>query len=192
MADSRIRTLILMGIFAALAYVAMYFIRIPVFGFLTFEPKDAVIGIAAFILGPLPAMVIAVIVAALEMQISGTGLIGFGMNVASTIAFVGVASLIYHRNRSLGGALIGLIAGGLCATVLMLFLNYLITPLYMGRPRSEVVKLLVPVLLPFNLAKALVNGTLIIALYKPVMRALSAIGVGEYALTTEESASKPL
>jgi len=174
--QSRVHKLVLMGILAALAYVVMYLIRIPVFGFLTLEPKDAVIGIASFILGPFPAILIAILVAGLEILISGTGLIGFVMNVASTIAFIGVASVIYRRNRTFYSALIGLLVGTVCATTLMLFLNYWLTPLYMGVPRSEVVALLMPVLLPFNLTKAFVNGALIMLLYTPVMRALKAIG----------------
>jgi riboflavin transporter FmnP len=165
-----------MGVFAALAYVAMYLIRIPVFGFLTLDPKDAVIGVAAFIIGPLWAFLIAIVVAILEMPISGTGIIGLAMNVASTIAFVGIAAAVYRRKPTFMNALIGLLLGTLCATALMLALNYLLTPLYMGMPRSDVAALLVPVLLPFNLSKGAINGALIMLLYTPVMRALDAIG----------------
>ena len=56
--------------------------------------------------------------------------------------------------------------------VVMLFWNYLITPVYMGYPREAVVELLIPVFLPFNLIKGGLNAALTMILYKPVVIAL--------------------
>jgi riboflavin transporter FmnP len=173
---SRIRKLVLVAVFAALAYVVTAVIRVSVFTFLTYDPKDAIIGIAGFILGPIAASCISIIVAALEVPLSGTGIIGFVMNAIASIAFIGTASLIYQRKPSLKNAIIGILAGLVTMTVSMLILNYLLTPLYMGVPRAEVAKLLAPVLLPFNLMKSGINGALILLLYKPVMKALEIVG----------------
>ncbi|MCL2819112.1 MAG: ECF transporter S component [Actinomycetia bacterium] len=176
MSASTIRKLVLIGVFTALAYVVTFLIRIPVFGFLTLDPKDAVIGIAGFLLGPVAVVVIAVIVSALEMMISATGPIGFVMNVASTLAFVGLATVIYRQAPSFKRALIGLLVGAVSVTVVMLILNYLLTPIYMGVPRADVAAMLIPVLLPFNLIKSFVSGVLVLLLYQPVMRAYESIG----------------
>jgi len=165
-----------MGVFAALAYVVTLLIRIPLFGFLTLDPKDTVIGIAGFILGPLAAIGITLIVASLEIMISGTGLIGFLMNAAASITFVVIATLLYRRNPSFKGAIVGLLVGAITMTAVMLFLNYLLTPIYMGIPRADVAAMLVPALLPFNIMKSLLNAVLILLLYRPVMRALDAVG----------------
>ena len=55
----------------------------------------------------------------------------------------------------------------------MLLWNYLITPIYMGMDREEiVVPMLIPVFLPFNLVKGGLNMALILLLYKPVVTAL--------------------
>jgi len=175
--SSSVRRLVLTGVFTALAYVVTFLVRIPVFGFLTLDPKDTIIAIAGFILGPMAVVAITIIVAGLEMMISGTGPIGFVMNVVSTVVFVGIAVFFYRRDPSIKSVLTGLVVGGLAATAMMLLLNYLLTPIYMGVPRADVVALMVPVLLPFNLVKALVNGALILLLYKPVTRALETIGL---------------
>ena len=164
-----VRRLVFMGLAAALAYVVT-FIQVPMFGFLTYDPKDVVIVLAGFVVGPLGACLIAVIVAGIEMlTISATGPIGFVMNAASSMVLAGIAALIYKHNPTFKGALIGVVAGGLTMVALMLALNYALVPIYMGVPREAVVALMLPVLLPFNLVKVGINGMLILILFVPFM-----------------------
>jgi len=55
----------------------------------------------------------------------------------------------------------------------MLLWNYLITPIYMGMDREEiVVPMLIPVFLPFNLGKYILNAALTMLIYKPIVTAL--------------------
>ena len=147
-------------------------------GFLSFDLKDIVIAIGGFILGPLPAAIISIIVSLIEMiTISHTGPIGLIMNVLQSCSFACVAAVIYRRNKTIKNAIIGLVAGVLCMTVIMLLWNWLITPLYMGVPRSVVAGMLMSVFLPFNLAKGGINATLTVLLYKPVVTALRKAGL---------------
>ena len=161
------------AMFCAIAYVVVVFVRIPVVMFLKYEPKDVIITIGAFMMGPFTGFLISLIVSLVEMfTISDTGLIGFLMNVISTCAFACTAAYIYKKNHSMKGAAIGLFAGVVLMTISMLLWNYLITPLYLRVSRSEVVKILVPAILPFNLLKAGINMALPILLYQPVVTAL--------------------
>jgi len=163
----------IIAMFCAIAYVAVTFIRIPVVSFLKYEPKDVIITIGAFMMGPFTGFVISLIVSAVEMfTISDTGPIGLLMNVIATCAFSCTAAYIYKKNHSMKGAVTGLFAGLLLMTASMLLWNYLITPLYMNVPRDVVSAMLVPVFLPFNLLKAGINMALTILLYKPVVTAL--------------------
>lgn len=57
-------------------------------------------------------------------------------------------------------------------TALMLAWNFLITPLYMGVPRQAVADMLLPVFLPFNLLKGLINAAAALLIYKPISRTL--------------------
>jgi riboflavin transporter FmnP len=170
------RKLTILALLAAVAYVVMYLsklIPVNVLGFLNFDLKDVIICIAGFLFGPLAAAGISVVVSLIEMvTISSTGFWGLLMNVLSTCAFVCTAAAIYQRNKTIKSAIIGLAAGVLLMTAVMLLWNYLITPIYMHAPREQIVGLLVPIFLPFNLIKGGINATLTVLLYKPIVNAL--------------------
>lgn len=170
-----LRRLAVMGLFTALAFIAVVFIRIPVVGWLSYEPKDVFLTIAAFLLGPLAGIAMTIAVALLEfITVSQTGAIGLVMNIFSSCLFVCTASLVYHRKRTLSGAIVGLALGAILMTGGMLLWNYLITPMYMNVPRNQVAGMLLPMFLPFNLLKSALNATLTMLLYKSVSSALRA------------------
>lgn len=166
----------LLGMLAAIAYAVIFvchFLIPPVAGFLTLDVKDTIIAISGFIFGPLSAALVSAVVAAVEMvTISATGPIGLVMNILSSCCFACVAAFIYKRKHTLKGAIIGLIIGCLAATAVMLLWNFLITPLYMGVPRETVAAMLVPVFLPFNLGKYILNAAVTMLIYKPIVTAL--------------------
>jgi riboflavin transporter FmnP len=167
------------AIFSALAFVVSLIVRFPV-QFLTFDAKDAVITIAAFVYGPVSAVIIAFIAAFIELvTISTTGWYGFLMNFASSTAFALTASLIYTKKRNLNGALIGLYSAIATTVGVMLVLNIFITPLYFGMPVASpaVIEMLPTLLLPFNFSKALMNSAIVMLLYKPLVVALKRLNI---------------
>ena len=173
MVQSKTKQLTILAMLSALAFLLTAFGRIPMVLFLKYDPKDVIILIAGFIYGPLSAMIISVLVSLVEMvTISDTGFIGFIMNILSTLAFVVPATYLYHRYKSFSSAALGLFLGVILMSAIMVLWNYLLTPLFMGIPREQVIKLLVPVILPFNVVKGSINAALSIFLYKPVVRGL--------------------
>ena len=176
--------LTLMAMFAALAYIVMLVGRFPISSvdFLKYDPKDVILVICGFILGPMPALLVTFVVSAIEMlTVSSTGIIGLIMNVLSSAGFACTAAFVYKKRHSLRGAAVGLVLGALVMTALMLLWNYFITPYYMGMPREAVAAMLVPVFLPFNLIKSALNAAIAMLIYKPVSRALRQIGLTEPA-----------
>ncbi len=172
-----IKKLVGMAVFAALAYGVTFVFRIPV-SFLTFDAKDAVLAIAAFIYGPLAGIIMAFIPAFIELvTISGTGFYGFLMNFISSAAFAFTASIIYKYFRTLNGAVMGIFISIAATTALMMPLNILITPLYTGASVSAVIDMIPTLLLPFNFAKSLMNGAFTMLLYKPVSVAMKRAGL---------------
>ena len=170
------------AMFCAIAFVTVALGRIPVVLFLSYDPKDIVIALGGLIWGPLTACLISVVVSLIEMvTISDTGVIGFIMNILSTCSFACTASYIYKKKRSLKGAIVGLVLGSIAMICIMLLWNYLITPLYMNATRDEVVNLLLPVFLPFNLIKAGLNAGFTFLLYRPVISALRKSGFIEHS-----------
>ena len=171
--SEKLKKMVLMALLAAIAYMIVALVRIPVVLFLSYEPKDVVITIGGFLLGPIAAFVMSLLVSLVEMvTISSTGPIGCLMNLISTCSFACVAALIYKKNHTLKGAGIGLLAGSVSMIVVMLLWNWLITPLYMGVARPVIEKMLLPTFLPFNGLKAGLNSALILGLYKPLTQAL--------------------
>ena len=173
------------AVFAALAYVVALICNIipPVAGFLSLDVKDAVIAMAAFVFGPISAVVISFIAALVEfitITFSTTGWYGFVMNFASSATFSLTASLIYRSKKTLNFAIIGFFSAVALTTGIMLLLNIFVTPLYLvqfrGMPPavadSPVIELLAKVLLPFNFAKSLLNSAVAMLLYKPITEAL--------------------
>lgn len=157
----------------AIAFVIVAFVRIPVVMFLKYEPKDVIITVGGFMMGPMASLIISTVVALIEMvTISDTGIIGAVMNLISSCAFCCTAAYIYKKKHTMQGAVIGLIGGAVIMTGVMLLWNYLITPLYMGYPREAVAAMLVPVFLPFNLLKGFLNAGISLIIYKPVVGAL--------------------
>ena len=170
------KTLTMLAVLAAMAYVVMFLskqIPVNVLGFLNFDLKDTVVCIAGFLFGPMAAAGISLVVSIIEMvTISKTGIWGLLMNVLSTCSFVCTAAWFYQRRRTMKNAILGLGLGVLLMTAVMLLWNYLITPLYMHAPREQIVQLLIPTFLPFNLIKGGINATLTMLLYKPIVGAL--------------------
>ncbi len=174
------KTITTLAMLSGIAYVVMLVSKLlpSVNGFLDFDFKDVVICIGGFTFGPVAAAVMAIVVAFVEMiTISSTGLIGFVMNVLATCGFCCTATFIYKKRHTMVGAVLGLGLGVVVLTVVMLLWNYFLTPIYQGLPREAVADMLVPIFLPFNLAKGGMNMAATLLLYKPVVTALRKAGL---------------
>ena len=173
--------MVLLAMLAAIAFLLVSFVRIPVLPaapFLKYEPKDVVITVGGFLLGPVAAFVVSLLVALVEMvSISETGIIGCLMNLLSSACFACAAAVVYKKKHSIGGAIGGLLLGSAAMICTMLLWNWLITPFYMGYPRDAVASMLIPVFLPFNALKAGFNSALTLMLYKPLVSALRKTGL---------------
>ncbi len=167
--------------FAALAFiVSLATSWIKVQNFLSVDLKDAVITIGAFIFGPLSALPMSAITAILEaVTVGSTGPIGAIMDFVSTSAFSLTAAFIYKYRRSLSGAIIGFVAAVFVYSAVMVPMNLLLTPIYVQQPYEVIKSMILPLLLPFNFAKAMINSAFSIIIYKPLSVAMSYVGLKE-------------
>ncbi len=172
------RQLTVMAMMTAIAFVVTlicHYVMPPIVEQppLKLDLKDSIVVMAGFMLGPLPALCITVVVSVIEMlTISSTGPIGLLMNVISTCAFACVASFVYKKVHNKNGAVIALIIGVVAMVVAMLLWNYIATPMYTGAPRAVVAKMLPTVFLPFNAIKGGINMAVTLLIYKPLSLAL--------------------
>ncbi len=188
-----VKSIALVGMFSAMSFVAVLLGKVipNVAGFLSYDPKDALVAIAGFVFGPIYTVVISVLVSLVEMvSISGTGPIGCLMNIVSTVSFALPAALVYKKMKSYQGAIMGLAAGVCFMTLMMLLWNYLVTPFYMEVQREVVAGMLLPVFLPFNAIKGGLNGALSLLLYKPLVTTLRRLKL--VPVSSAKAGEKPI
>jgi len=171
------KKLVTMGVLAAFSVVLVALLHFPIFPsatFLEYDPADIPILIGTFIFGPIAGLLLTAVAATIQgLTVSAqSGWIGILMHIFATGSFVLVAGNIYKRHKTLSFAILALAAGALTMTVSMALWNIAITPIYTGWPRAEVMKLIVPVIIPFNLIKAGINATVTFIVYKAVEKVL--------------------
>ena len=160
------------AMFIAVSFLMTFVLRFQV-SFLTFDFKDAVLAIVSLLFGPIYGVISAAIVAFLEfLFISSTGVYGLIMNFISSGAFVLICGCVYKAKRDFAGAILSVILSVIGVTAIMMLANIFITPFYMGAQRSDVIALIPTLLLPFNLAKSIINSAALLIIYKPLTTAL--------------------
>lgn len=182
MKNSKIKKYVVLAMFAALSFASLFVLHIGgIGGFLSFDVKDAIILVASMIINPFQGIVISLVVSLIEMfAISSTQFWGFLMNFISTAVFAAVGSSTYKYapkiKKTMTGAVIGLFASVVITTAVMIPLNLIITPIYTKLPISAIASMIIPLLLPFNALKAIINASIVLIIYKPISIALKATG----------------
>nr|WP_052299847.1 ECF transporter S component [Thermovirga lienii] len=166
-----------LAILSSLGLVLMFFVRFPVIptaSFLEYEPGDVPALVASFLYGPSSGLLVtAVIVIVQALTVSaGSSWIGALMHFAATGSMVLVAGVVYRRNPTFKGALMGLFLGSCTMIVLMVPLNFIFTSMFLDLPKEAVKEIIITAVIPFNVFKTAVNSTLTILLYKNVGRIL--------------------
>ncbi|KUK42437.1 MAG: Membrane protein [Thermovirga lienii] len=166
-----------LAILSSLGLVLMFFVRFPVIptaSFLEYEPGDVPALVASFLYGPSSGLLVtAVIVIVQALTVSaGSSWIGALMHFAATGSMVLVAGMVYRRNPTFKGALMGLFLGSCTMIVLMIPMNLIFTSMFLDLPKEAVKEIIITAVIPFNVFKTAVNSTLTILLYKNVGRIL--------------------
>ncbi len=167
------RRLTQVAVLGSVAFAFMYFdFPIPPFpAFLKYDPSEVPALIATFALGPASGVAVeAIKVLLIQLLRSGTagGPFGIFMNFLAGVTLVGVAGSYYIVEHTKGGAIRSLVLGVLAMTVVMIVANILLTPRFFGIPRHQVVALVLPALLPFNLVKGTISSIITYYVYKRV------------------------
>jgi len=170
-----VKKLTTMAMFIALSIVLVWLIHLPIFPsapYLEYDPADIPILIGTFAYGPLAGIILTSIASVIQgLTVSSiSGIYGIIMHITATGTFVLVAGTIYRNKKTRGGAAVALVCGAFAMAVVMIGANLIITPLFLGTPVSVVKDLLIPIIIPFNLIKAGINGVMTFILYKTVSR----------------------
>lgn len=166
------RRIAMYALFVALS-MAVSFIEFPLMPaapWLKYDPSGVVCLVAGFAFGPSAAAIVSVLGFLPHLFTNPWGTL---MSVLVALALSVPAALIYRRRRTRASALVGILVGALFALVVVLGANLVITPMYAHMSMADVAKLIVPVLLPFNLIKFALNGVITFLVYKPISTLLN-------------------
>lgn len=166
------RRIAVYALFVALS-MAVSFIEFPLIPgvpWLKYDPSGIVCLVAGFAYGPAAAVLVSVLGFVPHVFADPWGSL---MAIAVALAMSVPAALIYRRLRTRRGALIGIIAGAVVALVVAIIGNLLVTPIYADMTVEQVAAMIVPALLPFNLAKLAVHGVVTFLIYKPISNLLN-------------------
>ena len=189
------RTLTQISLLSALAAILMLF-EIPLWfapSFYQIDLSEVPVLIGSFAMGPMAGVLIELVKNLLKLIFNGTltGGVGEGANFLIGCAFIVPSAIIYHRNKTKRGALMGMIIGTATLTIIGSFLNaYILLPVYskafglplealieMGtaiNPRiTSLTSLVMLAVAPFNLLKGVVVSIITSVLYKkisPILR----------------------
>ena len=158
-----------MALMCAIA-ILLSFIEFPIFpaaSFLKLDISFVPSAVMGFAFGAGPGMLVG-IACAVAHGIITANWVGCLMNIIACCAFVVPASIIYKRNRTFKGAMIGLVVSIACLVVAACIANLVIDPIFYGMPFEVVANLIVPAILPFNIIKGVVIAVLTGIVYKSI------------------------
>jgi riboflavin transporter FmnP len=166
-----------LAMLSALGVMLMLVVRFPIIPaatFLEYEPGDVPALIGAFVYGPVAGLIITLIISIIQaLTVSaGSGWIGAIMHMVATGMMVLIAGFVYRKVHTFKGAFVALTLGSLAMIIVMIPLNLFFTTKFLNVPYEVVKAMIVPVIIPFNLIKAVINSTLTFVIYKPVSRIL--------------------
>jgi riboflavin transporter FmnP len=166
-----------LAVLVALSVVFVSIIHFPIFPsvtYLEYDPADIPILIGTFAYGPVAGIIVtflAAIIQGLTVSSAG-GIYGIIMHILATGTYVLVTGSIYKYKKNTKVTILALVCGTIAMAIVMCIANLIITPIYSGMPLSVVKGMILPIILPFNLIKAGVNGVITFLVFRAVGRYL--------------------
>ena len=160
------------ALFVALS-MAVSFVEFPIVPgveWLKYDPSGIVSLVAGFAYGPAAAVIVSLLGFLPHLFTNPWGTL---MAVLVALALSVPAALIYRRNKTRKGAVIGIIVGAIAALAMAIVGNIIVTPFYAHMTTAQVVALIVPALLPFNALKFTIHGVVTFLIYKPISNLLN-------------------
>lgn len=159
-------------ILTAMAMV-LSFVEFPLFPtahFLKYDPSSIIAILAALLYGPGTGCAVAVLAWVPRFV---TDPLGSFMNIMSVLPVVVAMGILYRRAPSRGHAVQGAFLGGAVAIAVSVALNFLVMPVFYGASIADVQALLVPALIPFNVAKVVLNCVIALVTYRKLENLLA-------------------
>ena len=169
------RRLAITAFFCALSFV-MTFVKIPIFPpapYLTFDPSGIVSFVAAYVFGPSMGVLVCVITWVVRTLFSFNPY-GHIMAILATVTLIVPAVLVCRRSPDTKGLIAGMVLGSVVSVAACVLGNIVTTPLYTAVSVPDVIAMIVPILIPFNLLKAIISCIVTALVKNPVTKAIGS------------------
>lgn len=168
------RQLVTMALMCAIG-VLLSFVEFPLLPgvtWLKFDASNMPAMVAGFAYGPAGGIAVGIVTAVIHglLMADFTGAL---MNILVVTCFVLPAALIYKRKRSFGWAILGLVLSTIAGVAAAVVGNLILTPAWLGVPLDAVIAMIIPILIPFNLLKGLLNSVLTLIIYKSISNVIT-------------------
>ena len=201
---SKVRVLTGTAMLGAVAAVLMYLeFPIPIMpAFVKLDVSELPALIASFAYGPVSGILVCLIKNLIKLPSTSTAAVGELFNFVMGALFVGVAGLIYKRNKTRKGAIVGALLGALVMAVVSVPYNYFIVyPAYVVMyhlPLDAIIGMyqainpnvngllncLLVFNLPFTFFKGMLDAVICFAIYKPLSPILHGRNNGVKSVTS--------
>ncbi len=163
------RQLVTMALMCAIGALLSFveFPLLPGVTWLKFDASNMPAMVAGFAYGPAGGVAVGIVTAIIHglLMADFTGAI---MNILVVTCFVLPAALIYKKKRTFKFAVIGLILSIIAGVIGSIIGNLILTPTWLGVPFEAVVAMIIPILIPFNILKGLLNSVITLIIYKSI------------------------
>ena len=200
---SKVRVLTGTAMLGAVAAVLMYLeFPIPIMpAFVKLDVSELPALIASFAYGPVSGILVCLVKNLIKLPSTSTAAVGELFNFVMGALFVGVAGLIYKRNKTRKGAIVGALLGALVMAVVSVPYNYFIVyPAYVVMyhlPLDAIIGMyqainpnvngllncLLVFNLPFTFFKGMLDAVICFAIYKPLSPILHGRNSGGKSVT---------
>ena len=200
---TKVRALTGTAMLGAVAAVLMYLeFPIPIMpAFVKLDVSELPALIASFAYGPVSGVLVCLIKNLIKLPSTSTAAVGELFNFVMGALFVGVAGLIYKRNKTRKGAIVGALLGALVMAVVSVPYNYFIVyPAYVVMyhlPLDAIIGMyqainpnvngllncLLVFNLPFTFFKGMLDAVICFAIYKPLSPILHGRNSGGKSVT---------
>ncbi len=185
-----VKEMVMLAMLAAVSIVLVYLVHFPIFPaapFLEYDMADIPILLGTFLFGPWNGLLLTVVVSVIQgLTVSaGSGWVGIIMHIIATGTFVIVAGTIFRMKYNRFSAILGFACGSLAMTLMMIPLNLIFTVYFLGASRELVLSMLIPIIIPFNLIKAVANSVITFSVYKAVERIIWLYSPGKQTYTNK-------
>ncbi len=177
MQANKTRNLVMISLLAAMSFVLMYAVQIPLLPaapFLKWDPSDLPNVLGGLVLGPGAAFFIALLKCLLFLLLKGSeGPIGAFMAFASSVALAVPCCIIYRRWSNHLGFLLSLLVSTAILTLTMGLVNYYWALGAWGIPVAQRLPLIKTAILPFNMLRGVLSSALIYPVYLALRQSLT-------------------